>query len=159
MLPCRCPLHDVRDMAEALDWVARQAQAHLVLVDVEPGLAPWGAPADRIAGALARAQAAIESMPVRHEVRFVSNARFENGAAVAPVVLVAAARKPFTRGLDSPRGLPRIVIGDQCLTDGLLAVRTRATFVRLRFRNGHVPLWPRLQNIAGWLVRPLFVRV
>ena len=52
-----------------------------------------------------------------------------------------------------------MVVGDQWLTDGLLARRLSGTFIRIALPRDGVPAWPAVQSLAGVVVRPLFRRV
>jgi hypothetical protein len=75
------------------------------------------------------------------------------------VEFVTSARKPIRTApyLDFPR--PGVVIGDQVLTDGLLARRLRYTFLHYSPAPSAMPRGPRLLSQVGGLVRPvLFAR-
>jgi predicted HAD superfamily phosphohydrolase YqeG len=74
------------------------------------------------------------------------------------VCYLASALKPFR--LAPYRGFPRpgMLVGDQLLTDGLLARRLGYLFVHVTPRSEHVPPRPWLLSRLGLLVRPLLFR-
>lgn len=76
-------------------------------------------------------------------------------AAGARVVYLAAARKPLRTAQyrDFPR--PGVVVGDQVVTDGVLAWRLGYRFLHYSPELAHVPAGPRLLGYGGLLVRPL----
>jgi hypothetical protein len=54
-------------------------------------------------------------------------------------------------------GRDTLVVGDQYLTDGLLAWLNGFSFALTKPR-GHSPIWPRIQRSMGWIVSQLFFR-
>ncbi|MFC3688624.1 hypothetical protein [Aquipuribacter hungaricus] len=130
---------DVAVWQDGLDTAVRRRPS-LVLLDVEPYVAPWLTGQDDLDAGVARLAARWSDQPVL----VVTN----SDRVVSPHVLPAhwgqvnVARKPFTR-LQVPPGA--VVVGDQPLQDGLLAWRYRATFVR-------VPLPPG----APWYARATY---
>jgi predicted HAD superfamily phosphohydrolase YqeG len=80
-------------------------------------------------------------------------------AGATRIMYLARARKPLRTSpyRDLPR--PGAVIGDQLVTDGVLAWRLGYTFLQYRPRLEHVPAGPRLMEYCGRLIRPvLFTR-
>jgi hypothetical protein len=129
-----------------------------VIVDVQPLVAPWQAgPTDVAQGMTDFARAVAGAVPATlRTLIFASNARLPrpasadvgSPAAGLVVLFVSPAHKPWrTHYLaDLPR--PMVVIGDQVLTDGMLACRLRAPFIQLASRD-RSPWWPRLQTAVG----------
>ena len=147
------PVHGIEEAVTALDEVG----AATVILDVEPMIARWHAPAEvYIDGACAFLDAIADGAPGVSAVVIASNSSRARPpvAAAVPVALRVAAGKPWRT--DYLRGISRpvAVIGDQVLTDGLLALRLRGVFLHWH-HDLPVPWWPRLQRLAGRFVRPL----
>jgi hypothetical protein len=113
-----------------------------------------------VSAAIALSEYLAETLPNLKAVVFATNAR----AGLHPslrdqwphVTFVGTARKPWRISyvVDVPR--PIVVLGDQIVTDGLLAFRLHGQFLHWR-GHGRVPWWPRLQRIIGeLLVRLMF---
>lgn len=137
---------------------AAELSASSYVVDVEPLVASWQSgpqPLDlgvaRIAGQLC----AIAGVQV---VCFATNSARRPAAtpacSTARVLYVASARKPLATGLyrDLPR--PGVVIGDQVVTDGVLARRLGFTFLHYCPEVSTMPVRPRLLRYTGRLLRP-----
>jgi predicted HAD superfamily phosphohydrolase YqeG len=146
----RCPVLTVADdpVAEALalDPVA-------LIVDLEPLILHWSAPEEHLPGALA---ALRERIPDGVSVTVVTNSRRQliSGEELA-VGFIRRARKPFsTWGL--PRGDRVVVIGDTDLTDGILALRLGARYVRVMVRER--PPWARVQSVLAIPLAPMLFR-
>lgn len=82
-----------------------------------------------------------------------------------PVTYVTRARKPWTRRrrLDAPceasaAACLRAVVGDQVLTDGLLALRLDAVFIHVTSPGAHEPPGSRLMRLVGRLLIPFLFR-
>lgn len=145
----------VRDRAAALAAIIRLQPTTLV-VDVQPFVAPWDCSfGTAISGAVALSEYLTDTMPDLRTLVFVTNARLDSRQEIhegqPQVTFVTAARKPWriTYLADAPR--PIVVLGDQIMTDGLLAFRLQAQFLHWRPR-GRMPWWPRLQAILGVLI-------
>jgi hypothetical protein len=155
----RTAIHVVTSWSGAVRAVA-DCGAASVIVDVEPTVAAWGSDVTALENGLTRVTSEIGQLPTVREIVFLTNS-----SRPAPPVPSGArtfnyrarARKPWR--LWSLRTLPDpiVVIGDQILTDGLLAHRLAASFVHLQ-RNGEVPWWPAAQAFAGRFLRTLFFR-
>jgi hypothetical protein len=96
---------------------------------------------------------------------FVSNSRkmmLPMGSGSPGVTLLTKAKKPFgpvpylLESIGGP-GSSIIVIGDQPLTDGLLAWALQGRFISLVL-PGPEPRWPAFQRFIGTLLLPLFVK-
>jgi predicted HAD superfamily phosphohydrolase YqeG len=118
-----------------------------LVVDVEPLLVAWSGTQADLDRELERFVDALGPHP---RVVFVTNsARRPTGPLPPTVGFVSAARKPLTRlGRLAP---PVVVVGDQPLTDGLLAWRHRATYLQNPL-PAHAPLGVRVQRWCGGVV-------
>ena len=135
--------------------------ARTLVFDVEPLVADW----DGTQEALDRGVTAVLSLVAK--IPCVGAVCFSTNSARRPVVLPAvpgieviymvSARKPLSIGSYRRLPLPGVVIGDQVLTDGLLARRLGYSF--LHYRPPHAgPAGPRLLDTTGQLARPLIFR-
>lgn len=148
----RTPRLVVRDRGAAFATLTELQPATLV-VDIQPFVAPWRASPDAmLSAAAALSEYLAETLPDLKAVVFATNAR---GGLQPPlrdervqVTFVSTARKPWRISYvaDVPR--PIVVLGDQIVTDGLLAFRLRGQFLHWR-EHGRVPWWPRLQALIG----------
>jgi predicted HAD superfamily phosphohydrolase YqeG len=91
----------------------------------------------------------------------VSNASWtDRWDSIGQQRLIGRARKPFTRRKTieaASAGLLQCVVGDQVLTDGLLAWRLRLPFVHVVRPIRNEPSWPQLMRaIAFPLTKTLF---
>jgi predicted HAD superfamily phosphohydrolase YqeG len=125
----------------------------LLIVDVEPFVLRWDSSPTEFVSGVRRIHHNIASQcPSIARVIFASNARrlWERLAVqTAPSIdIVSRAHKPW-RTSYVPEDSQRItVIGDQLLTDGLLAWRLNGTFIHLQ-PDPPMPWWPRLQTSLG----------
>ena len=155
----RCPTYEAADVVGAMAVLRELEEPHTVLIDLEPGVVPWESPLDRVQPAVSSLEEMLDGLPVRHIGFLVSNTRRCLGGTAFGFPLLTRARKPWTSRHLVPepgRDLPVVVVGDQWLTDGLLAFRWRGQFVRLTARAADAPWWPRLQTWVGRLVAPVF---
>lgn len=142
-----------------LQRVLQRLQPLTLLVDVEPFVARWGTDARTLGEGVAQTLAELSSVDSFSALWFVSNSDRE-----PPEVLrtgcryVGSANKPWR--IKVYQGLPRpgLVLGDQILTDGLLAYRLGYSFIHYRQSGEHTPLLPMLQEILGKLVRPFIFK-
>jgi hypothetical protein len=148
----RTPRLVVCDREVAFAAVMELRPAALV-VDVQPFVAPWGClPDAMVSAALALSEYLAEAMPNLKAVVFATNARAVSNQLLREerpkVTFVGAARKPWRIAYvaDVPR--PVVVLGDQIITDGLLAFRLHGQFLHWRVR-GRIPWWPQLQAVIG----------
>lgn len=101
----------------------------LIFLDIDGTLLPDGA--DELSEKVKRH---VEEMKKMHEVRLITNgrnrARAERFAEELGTPLIRGPRKPFGI-LPDVEGLPKVVVGDKLLTDGLAALRSGAQFIRV----------------------------
>lgn len=143
--------------------VVGELGAKTVLLDVEPLVAYWDSGQQNLDQGVASVLAEFTKVPSVAAVCFATNsARRPSADPDQPGIqaaYLASAYKPFR--IRSYRDLPRpgVLIGDQVLTDGLLAWRLSYTFVQYtpQEREG-TPRGPWLLAQAGRLARPLLFR-
>ena len=124
-----------------------------VVIDLEPLVAAWGSdPADVVARALSLSEIIAGAAPRLSALIFTTNARMSlpktlEGSRLA-VKFKGSACKPWRFSYLAGTPKPVIVIGDQIITDGLLALRLQATFIHWQ-EGGRKPWWPRVQIVIG----------
>ena len=136
--------------------------AKTVIFDVEPLVADWDSGQDVLDRGIARILDQISAIPGVLLVCFATNSR--RRPSVVPqspgrqVEFLTSARKPLRTApyRDFPR--PGVVIGDQVLTDGLLAIRLGYTFLHFSPAPAGMPRGPRLLSRLGRIVRPVLWR-
>lgn len=133
----------IRDVPALLIALGRLGPATFV-VDVEPLVVPWDSAPTLFANAADDfAQAMRASVPSVASVIYSSNSRCPRAAdGKSWIRVVTAARKPWrTRYLhDAPR--PIAVVGNQVLTDGLLAWRLGASFLHWQVAGADTTMAP-----------------
>jgi predicted HAD superfamily phosphohydrolase YqeG len=157
----RIPIARIEELAH------RAPVATHLVVDVDGTLLPFGRvrASDEAVGRLRDLVGAHRP----HTVCVATNARAKVPLSAEysgiPVTYVTRARKPWThrRRLDAPCEAPeaaclRAVVGDQVLTDGLLALRLDAVFVHVTSPGAHEPPGSRLMRLVGLLLTPLLFR-
>ena len=162
----RTPRLLVRDR-EAVFSALAHLQPPTLVVDVQPFVAPWGcSPKAMVSAAVALSAQLVDATPNLKTLVFATNIRSVRCQRLRDegprVMFVSAARKPW-RGdylADAPR--PVVVLGDQIITDGLLAIRLHGQFLQWQI-HGRIPWWPRLQALIGGLLAvfmfsPLYFR-
>jgi predicted HAD superfamily phosphohydrolase YqeG len=139
------------DRIEAVCRVVAEAGARTVVLDVQPMFRGWrSSEVNMEVGPVVSALRAAS--PELVSLVFASNARrldLVPPDGCGPVVV--GARKPWRVGYLSAAPVPIVVVGDQVVTDGLLAWRIGATFVHWR-DAGPAPKWPRIQRGLGRVV-------
>jgi len=151
--------HPGADLDGLLDKAA-ELSAKTLILDVEPLVAYWDNGQDALDRGVAEILAKAAAVPGVAVVCFSTNSlRRPTTVPTAPgirVVYLASARKPLWIApyADFPR--PGVVIGDQVVTDGLLARRLGYTFLHYRPAQHRSPWGPRLLDYGGRLARPLF---
>ena len=99
---------------------------------------------------------AQEACTVR-KIVFITNAAYTvpdlPSITPLPIAFIPNAGKPFARKL---RDMPTpCVVGDQVLTDGLMAWRLQCPFIQWEGdHDQHVPTWPAIQRRIGGFVAP-----
>jgi predicted HAD superfamily phosphohydrolase YqeG len=142
------------------DAVRRAAElsARTVVFDVEPLVAYWKGPQQALDEGAARVLSETAKLPAVEVVCFSTNSRRRPstvpGAAGLRVVYLASAGKPLRTAAYQGFPRPGAVIGDQVVTDGILARRLGYLFIQVGRPTG-APLGPRLMGAGGRLVRPL----
>jgi predicted HAD superfamily phosphohydrolase YqeG len=138
---------------------AGQLSAKTMIFDVEPLVAFWDSSQEDLGRGIAVTLDQVGHVPGLLVVCFATNSARQPSVAPASaglrVMYVASAGKPLrtARYRDLPR--PGLVIGDQILTDGLLARRLGYTLLHYSPAAGRVPLGPRVLSGCGELLRPL----
>lgn len=148
----RTAYREVADLAGATAWVG-ELGASTVVLDVEPLVAVWDTDDAALRVGVEDAVALLAGVPGVEIVGFATNSlRRLTGVVPGGGLFVRAARKPLpTRPYrDLPR--PAVLVGDQLLTDGLLAWRLGFAFAHV-----HSSALPRPWGPAAlWLLgRPL----
>lgn len=133
-----------------------------LLIDIEPFVAAWRTDEQALLRGLCTQLDRCATIASVREVVFVTNSDRSPASALPsmpfPVSYIAQARKPF---LDLSRfeGLeqPLVVIGDQVLTDGLMAWRLNALFLQVPL-PARISLAVRAQASLGRIVAALVFR-
>ena len=125
----RVPKHIVADLDQLERLVATAPHPIVVIFDADNTLVPQGAAVDVFSREVTAVVERFEAQPSVERVIVLTN-----GAKRGVPGMIHRGNKPFTTrrrlGLDSTgRGV--CVVGDQVLTDGILAWRLGATFVLL----------------------------
>jgi len=151
--------HPYTDL-DALLAKAAELSAKTLVFDVEPLVAYWDNGQDALDRGVAEILTKAATVPGVAVVCFSTNSlRRPTTVPTLPgvrVVYLASARKPLWIApyADFPR--PGVVIGDQVVTDGLLARRLGYTFLHYRPPHHRSAWGPRLLDYGGRLARPLF---
>ena len=129
MISGRVPRHRVASLDEALAHLDAGRAHQVVVSDVDNTLAPQGIAGDEL---VALVDGAVDRIEANRNVDRVIV--LTNGPDRGVPRLVSRGNKPWTTrrrlGLRRDRR-PVVVIGDQVLTDGVLAWRLGATFLQL----------------------------
>lgn len=137
----------------------RQLSAKTVIFDVEPLVASWGSDQEALDHGVALALDQVAAIAGVLAVCFATNsARHPSAIPDIPaiqVVYLASARKPLRTRPYQHLPRPGVVIGDQVVTDGILARRLGYAFLHYRPPAHAVPLGPLLLSGLGQLVRPI----
>jgi len=148
---------DLGDLPRLLTELA----ARTLVFDVEPLVADWDGPQDSLDRGVGTIVDLVATIPRVRAICFATNsarrpAELPHVPGVEVIYLVSA-RKPANLAPYERLPRPGVVIGDQVLTDGLLARRLGYFFLHYRHpRTG--PAGPHLLDTAGELARPLIFR-
>jgi predicted HAD superfamily phosphohydrolase YqeG len=149
------------DDAPEISSAIEDLRTATVLLDVEPLVCLWNSGDDELAAGLTLMLERIVAVPSLRAAVFITNSRRVPSIPLhnsrLAVSYLHSARKPWL-SLEHFRVLPRpvAVVGDQPLTDGLLAWRLRAPFVQLGLPE-QTPPGIRLQaKLGGAVLRTLF---
>ena len=125
----RVTIRDVRSLDDVGAFLASGDRRKVLILDVDNTLAPQGAPLDEFGVLVNGAIDRFEAGPGVDRVIALTN-----GPQRDVPRMVSRGNKPWTTrrrlGLKEVR-LPIVVVGDQVLTDGVLAWRLGATFLHL----------------------------
>jgi predicted HAD superfamily phosphohydrolase YqeG len=125
----RVPIRDVQSLDEVMAFVESTDGQKVIIFDVDNTLAPQGVPLAEFGQLVNSAIDRVEANP-----SIARAIALTNGPQREVDRMVSRGNKPWTtrRRLGLRGGsTPLVVVGDQVLTDGLLAWRLRATFLHL----------------------------
>lgn len=135
--------------------------ARSIVFDIEPLVAPWYGTQEELDSGVARVLDEVAAIPGLRAVCFATNsAREPSVLPAAPgidVTYFVSAGKPARTAIYARLPRPGIVVGDQVLTDGLLARRLGFSFLHYR-PPLRAPIRPRLLDSCGELARRLMFR-
>jgi predicted HAD superfamily phosphohydrolase YqeG len=143
------------------DVLARAAElsADTYVVDVEPLVASWRSGPQQLDDGVARIAGQLCAIAGVRVVCFATNSARRPAAtpacSTARVLYVVSARKPLVTGLYRKLPRPGVVIGDQVVTDGVLARRLGFTFLHYCPEVSGMPVGPRLLRYCGRLLLPV----
>ena len=150
----RVPMRDVRSLDDVMPFLESGDGEQVVISDVDNTLAPQGASLAELGPMVNAAMDRIEAS--RNVTRVIA---LTNGPQRQVDRVISRGNKPWTtRRRLGLRGShqPIVVIGDQVLTDGILAWRVRATFLHLVIdRETEEPRQAALRQL-GRIVMGLF---
>jgi predicted HAD superfamily phosphohydrolase YqeG len=147
---------------EGLLAKAAELSAKTLVFDIEPLVAYWDNGQEALDLGVQTIFAAAVTVPGVAVVCFSTNSVRRPSAIPhhegVRVVYLASARKPLWTAPYAGFPRPGVVIGDQIVTDGLLARRLGYAF--LHYSPPHVrPPWgPRLLDYGGRMARPVLFR-
>ena len=154
---------DYRQFANASDLprLIAELSARTVVLDIEPLVAAWDGTQAALDDGIARMLGIVGAIPGVRAVCFATNSvRHPSALPDVPdveVSYVVSARKPARMAPYARLPLPGVVVGDQIMTDGMLARRLGYSFLHYRHPQPG-PLGPRLLDAVGELARPLMFR-
>jgi hypothetical protein len=138
-----------------------QLSPRTLIIDIEPLVAYWDSTQDALDCGIAHVLDLVAAIPSVAVVCFATNSARRPSAQPrttrAHVVYLASARKPvqIKPYLSFPR--PGVIVGDQVLTDGLLAKRLGYAFLHYRAPLSGAPIGPQLLYGLGYMARrPIF---
>jgi predicted HAD superfamily phosphohydrolase YqeG len=147
--------------AHHLPRLIAERSAHTVVIDIEPFVAVWDGTSEALDRGIDQVADLVASVRGVRVVCFATNsARRPTALPCMPgvdVTYIVSAGKPvrLTQYARLPR--PGVVVGDQVLTDGLLARRLGYGFLHYRPAQ-RAPTGPRVLDGIGQLARPLIFR-
>lgn len=141
---------------------ATQLSASTIVVDVEPLVAWWDSGQEPLDSGVASMVSQLGELDGVRVLCFATNSarrpsRLPAGTA-AKVIYLASAAKPLQIAQYQSLPVPGVVIGDQVLTDGVLARRLGYAFLHYCPDPAGMPLGPRLLRYCGWPVLPFLFR-
>ncbi len=129
MMLARVPIRDVQSLDEVMAFVESTDGQKVIVFDVDNTLAPQDVPLEEFGRFVNSAIDRVEANPSIARVIALTN-----GPQREVPRMISRGNKPWTtRRRLGLRGssAPLVVVGDQVLTDGLLAWRLGATFLHL----------------------------
>lgn len=141
----------------------RELSPKTVIIDIEPLVAWWDGGQEPLDSGVASIVSELGGLPGLRVLCFSTNSarrpsRLPAGVA-AQVVYLASAGKPLQSAPYQSFPAPGIMIGDQVLTDGILARRLGYAFLHYCPEPAGMPIGPRLLRYGGRPVLPfLFTR-
>lgn len=137
---------------------AAELSPRTLIVDIEPLVAWWDGGQEALDSGVASIVGQLGGLAGLSVLCFSTNSarrpsRVPAGAA-AQVVYLASAGKPLQIGPYRSLPAPGVVIGDQLLTDGILARRLGYTFLHYCPDVGGMPMGPRLLRYGGQPLLP-----
>jgi len=132
--------------------------ARTVVLDVEPLVADWNSGQEPLDRGITAVLGLVASAPGVRVICFSTNSA--RRPAVLPsvrgieVIYIVSAQKPVNLAPYGRLPMPGVVVGDQILTDGLLARRLGYFFLHYRHQQAG-PAGPGLLDKLGQLARPL----
>jgi hypothetical protein len=155
------PRYEAFANADDLPRLLEALAAHTVVFDVEPLVAAWDGPQEALDRGISAVLDLVMAVPAVHVVCFATNsARRPSTLPPTPgvdVIYLVSARKPARVSQYASLPRPGVVVGDQMLTDGLLARRLGYSFLHYRHPQP-APVGPRVLDGIGQLARPLILR-
>ncbi len=155
MIPRRVPIHNVSSLDDVAALAPNDPGGSVLIFDADNTLAPQGAPLDQFAALVNGAIDRFEALSGVDRVIVLTN-----GPERGVPRMTARGNKPWTtrRRLGLSRDSRIVVIGDQVLTDGLLAWRMGGPFLHLVIdEDGEAARQAAMRGL-GKLVTALFFR-
>ena len=152
----RVPIRDVRSLDDVLAFVESTRGENVIIFDVDNTLAPQGVSLVEFGHLVNSAIDRVGANP--HIARVIA---LTNGPQRQVDRMLSGGNKPWTtRRRLGLRGssAPLVVVGDQVLTDGLLAWRLRATFLHLVIDDQKEDRRQTLMRRTGSIVLPMLFR-
>jgi predicted HAD superfamily phosphohydrolase YqeG len=144
-----------------LPRLATALGARTLVLDIEPLVAEWDGTQNALDRGVGAVLGLVAAIPSVRAVCFATNSA--RRPAVLPsvpgvnVTYIVSARKPLSVAPYRRLPTPGVVVGDQVLTDGLLARRLGYFFLHYRHPEA-APVGPRVLDGIGQLARPLIFR-
>jgi predicted HAD superfamily phosphohydrolase YqeG len=139
---------------------ARELSLRTMIFDVEPMIAWWDSSQQSLDQGIAVILAELDQLPELRVLVFATNsARRPSVLPSVPGVRIlyfSSAGKPLQTARYRALPRPGAVVGDQIPTDGLLAYRLGFTFLHWNPPLAGVPRGPKLMQLLGRAVQPLF---
>lgn len=153
----RARMRRIESLEDVVDFVQAHATNHILIFDVDNTLVRQGAPLDEFGKAVNAAIDRFESIPGVERVIVLTN-----GAERGVPRMISRGNKPWTSrrrlGLRGVR-TPVVVVGDQILTDGLLAWRLNGTLLHLVIDHQSEPRQQALMRRMGGIVETFVLRI